>query len=121
MTNWERQEIAKELKKELASAKRSHKRYEKKIAKRHEDELGYIIHRLDGVSETLLKSDCKVADDARKILEHLMTIIPATIKDLQWDKETTVTGQSLSFQHDLENQIKELIDLEKKEFLTGSK
>ena len=108
MTNWERQEIAKELKQELASAKRSHKRYEKKIAKRHEDELGYITHRLNGVNKTLLESDCKVADEARNILEHLLTIIPATIKDLQWDKETTVTGQNWSFQHDLENQIKEL-------------
>ena len=33
MKNWERQEIAKELKKELANAKRCHKRYENKIAK----------------------------------------------------------------------------------------
>lgn len=108
MKNWEKQEIEKELKQELASAKRSHKRYENKIAKRHKDELGYITHRLNGVNETLLKSDCKVADEARRILEHLLTLIPDTIRELQQDKELNVAGTNWDFQYDLKNQIKEL-------------
>lgn len=108
MKNWERQEIAKELKQELANAKRCHKRYENKIAKRHKDELGYITHRLNGVNETLLRSDCKVADEAGRILKQLLTLIPDTLRELQQDKELNVAGTNWDFQYDLKNQIKEL-------------
>ncbi len=108
MTNWERQEIAKELKQELASAKRSHKRYEKKLAKKHADELDYITHRLNGVSETLLESDCKTAEQARRILNQLLTLIPETVRTLQIDKQLTVEGQNWGFQYDLVKQIKEI-------------
>ena len=108
MNNWERQEIIKTLKQELASAKRSHKRYENKIAKKHQDELGYITQRLNGVNETLLRSDCKVADEAGRILKQLLTLIPDTLRELQQDKELNVAGTNWDFQYDLVNQIKEL-------------
>ena len=115
MNNWERQEIIKTLKQELASAKRSHKRYENKIAKKHQDELGYITHRLNGVNETLLRSDCKVADEAKRILKQLLTLIPDTLRELQQDKELNVAGQNWGFQYDLKNQIEELEEPEAEE------
>ena len=108
MTNWEREQIAKELKQELVCTKRSHKRYEKKLAKKHADELDYITHRLNGVSETLLESDCKTADQARRILNQLLTLIPETVRTLQIDKQLTVEGDNWSFQHDLVNEIKDV-------------
>lgn len=106
MKNWEKEQIAKELKHKLVRTKRSHKRYEKKLAKKHTDELDYIRHRLNGVSETLLKSDCKTAEQASRILNQLLTLIPETVLTLQIDKQLTVEGNNWRFQHDLVNEIK---------------